>query len=197
MEKLAEDVAPLIELHPFTQERLNDLEVDFRRYEADRGETFFAAFEKRLEALESASEDGVVGIDKRMTKLQRDFEEFTEGAVTLKKVRVIVEDAIDAQQAQLKRIRNIVNEADEKADRAQAWRSDIEQKLEEVEASISEQVSKANLGAQKQLMEMVGSELGIESDKIVEKAVLEVTKTFKEQIETAIATVTSQMETQV
>ena len=189
VQKLAEDLAPLIEMHPFIQERLNDLEVDFRRYEADRGEEFFAAFEKRILKLEDASELSIEGVDKRLSKLQRDFAEHEEGAITLKKVRLVVEDAIDLQQEQLKRIRKIVNEADEKADRAQAWRGDIEQKVSEVESSIAEQVSKANLSAQTQLMQMIGGELGIESDKIVEKAEISLTKKFSTQIEAAIKSV--------
>ena len=46
--KLKEQLGEIIELHPFTQERLNDLEMDFRRHEADYGEKTFTSLTARV-----------------------------------------------------------------------------------------------------------------------------------------------------
>ena len=49
---MQQQLAPLVELHPFTQERLNDLEIDFRRYAFDHSEEKAANVEDRLAKLE-------------------------------------------------------------------------------------------------------------------------------------------------
>jgi hypothetical protein len=90
-------IDPIVELHPFTQERLNDLEIDFRRHETDYGQAAAAKLESRLAKLEDKPELSIEGVDSRLKNLTRELQEHVEGAITLKKVRIVVEDAIEAQ----------------------------------------------------------------------------------------------------
>jgi hypothetical protein len=86
----------------------------------------------RLDKLEDKPELSIEGLDVRMKTLQRGLEDHVESAITLKKVRVVVEDAIEAQQEQIKRLRNKTNDLDERADRANAWRQDFEDLVKEL-----------------------------------------------------------------
>lgn len=86
----------------------------------------------RLDKLEDKPELSIEGLDVRMKTLQRGLEDHVESAITLKKVRVVVEDAIEAQQEQIKRLRNKTNDLDERADRANTWRQDFEDLVKEL-----------------------------------------------------------------
>jgi polyhydroxyalkanoate synthesis regulator phasin len=66
---MQEQLAPLLELHPFTQERLNDLEIEFRRYAADHSEERAAKIEDRLAKLENRPKLSIEDVDLRITAL--------------------------------------------------------------------------------------------------------------------------------
>ena len=67
--KLQEQLAPLLELHPFTQERLNDLEIDFRRYVYENSEERAANIEERLAKLERLPKLSTQDVDLRITAI--------------------------------------------------------------------------------------------------------------------------------
>lgn len=156
----------MLELHPFTQERLNDLEIDFRRHEADFGEAAHAKILARLDKLEDKPAVSLEGLDTRVTSLKKELGDFADGAITLKKVRVIVEDAIDAQHETIKRMRNKLNECDERCDRAASWRSDVEQQILELTESIDERVSKINHQVQEQIRTQIEVQTNTTGDKL-------------------------------
>lgn len=52
--------------------------------------------------------------------------------MTLKKVKLIVEEASDEQYEKIKKIRTKANELEEQNDRIFAWRSDIEDQIRDL-----------------------------------------------------------------
>lgn len=133
-----------MELHPFTQERLNDLEIDYRRHEAQFGKACIEKILLRLSQLEEKPELSVEGVDARLTALSKEFKDHVEGAVTLKKIKLVVEDSIEAQQSQIKRVRTKANELEESLDRVFAWRDEIEDQVKLLRDSIDDRFSGLN-----------------------------------------------------
>ena len=66
---MQEQLAPLVELHPFTQERLNDLEIECLRYFAEHSEERAAKVEDRLAKLENRPKLSIEDVDLRITAL--------------------------------------------------------------------------------------------------------------------------------
>lgn len=65
--------------------------------------------ESRLDALENKPKLSVEDLDVRINKIGKYLDEHVESALTLKKVKAVVDDSIEQQQDQMKRLRTKLN----------------------------------------------------------------------------------------
>ena len=79
------------------------------------------------------------------------------------KVKVVVEDAIEAQQEQIKRLRTKINQLDDVFERTEGWRGDMEKSISDMEASLIARVNTASKEFQTQISTVLQERVDEES----------------------------------